>query len=205
MSALTRALQQNSWTIYVALFAALAALLALSPAEATLGNVVKIVYAHGAAERVSTYAFLIAGALGLVQFALKNLSMTRWTRAVMETAIVFWLAQLVISAPAQMLAWGGITLSEPRVASVLWVLLLTALVYVVARWIGEPQWFAFAAIANTAILLIVLRGGINILHPVDPIIDSDSLAIKIFYAGIVIVTGALALQLARDLAERGKA
>jgi hypothetical protein len=206
MTTLTRTLQKNSLTIYAALVLALLALLAFSPAEATLGNVVKIVYAHGAAERVSAYAYLIAGALGVAHLSLqvaRRLAMTlgNWVQAVAETAIVFWLAQVVVSLPAQLLAWGAMTWNEPRVAGALWILTLSALVYVIARWIGEANWMSFAAVANAAIFLIVLRGAINILHPIDPIVGSDSLAIKGFYAAIVVVTGLIALQFARDRAK----
>ncbi len=203
MTALSRALQQNTWTIYTALFAALAALLVFSPAEATLGNVVKIVYAHGAAERVSVYAYLLAGALGLVSLALAHASLARWARAFAETAIVFWLAQFVISAPAQVLAWGAFTFDEPRVASALWILALTALVYLVALWVREPGWMSLAAVANAVIVIMVLRGAIRaqrVLHPIDPIVGSDSITSKAFYAAIILVTGALALQFARDRA-----
>ena len=209
MATFTRTLQQNNWLIYAALFSALAGLLVFSPAEVRLGNVVKIVYAHGAAERVAMYAYLIAGGLGLAYLALRASSakqspisnlqspISNWARAVAEIAIAFWLAQFVISAPAQILAWGAFTLNEPRVASALVVLIATALVYGVARWLGDEAWMSVAAIANAAILVIVLRGAINVLHPVDPIVGSDSLAIRIFYAAIVFVTGLLAAQLAR--------
>ncbi len=220
MATLTRTLKQNSLTIYAALFAVLLALLVLSPAEATLGNVVKIVYAHGAAERVSSYAYLIAGGLGVIAMSLRGAILSgtkwsrrmatkqsptstvegieRWTQAVTETAIVFWIAQFIISAPAQVLAWGAFTLDEPRVAGALWILALTALTYIVARWIGEKNWMSFAAIANAAIYVIVLRGEVNILHPFDPILGSDSVAIKVFYAAIVITMGFIAFQLAHD-------
>ena len=202
MTAFAHTLQKNNVTIYVALLLAEAMLLILSPAEATLGNVVKIVYAHGAAERVSMYAYLLGGALGLVALAIKNASTARWARAATETAIVFWLAQFVISAPAQVLAWGAFTLNEPRVAGAVWILALTALVYGIALWVGEPGWLSLAAVANAAIVIIVLRGEINILHPIDPIVGSDSITIKAFYAAIVLVTGTLALQFARDRAAR---
>jgi len=202
MATFARTLQKNTLTIYVALLLADAALLIFSPAEATLGNVVKIVYAHGAAERVSMYAFLLGGLLGLAALATRNASTLRWTRAVTETAIVFWLAQFVISAPAQVLAWGAFTFDEPRVAGAVWILALTALVFGVALWVHEPSWLALAAVANAAIVIIVLRGEINILHPIDPILGSDSITIKAFYAAIVLVTGALALQFARDRAAR---
>ncbi len=202
MATLTRALQKNSWLIYAVLLAALCLLLWLSPAEAKLGNVVKIVYAHGAAQRIAAYAYLLAGGLGAAYLVTKRDALARWTQAVAETAIVFWLIQFVVSAPAQILAWGAFTLSEPRVASALWILGLTALVYGVARWLGERGWLALSALANTLIFLIVMRGGINILHPIDPILGSDSLAMKLFYAAIVLVTGLLATQFARDRATR---
>ena len=202
MTTLARTVQKNSLPIYAVLLLADAALLIFSPAEATLGNVVKIVYAHGAAERVSMYAYLLGGTLGLAALVVRNESTTRWTRAVTETAIVFWFAQFVISAPAQVLAWGAFTLDEPRVAGAVWILALTALVYGVARWVNEPSWVALAAAANAAIVILVLRGEINILHPIDPILGSNSITIKAFYAAIVLVTGALAVQFARDRAAR---
>lgn len=203
MTTLARTLQKNSLPVNAALFIALAVLLIVSPAEATLGNVVKIVYAHGAAERISAYAYLLAGGVGLVQLARNRPALARWTRAVTETALVFWLAQFVISLPAQILAWGGLTWSEPRVAGALWILLLTILVYAVALWLDDPSWMAFAAAANAVIVLVVLRGSINILHPLNPIIGSDSEAIRVFYGAIVLVTGALAFQFARYRAGRG--
>ena len=227
MTTLTRTLQNASrnWMIYTALLVALAGLVVFSPAEATLGNVVKIVYLHAATERIAAYAYLIAGVLGIAYLLLRGASLAtkqspnrseiasqkllamtntlvHWTRAFAETAILFWLAQFIISAPAQVLAWGAFTLNEPRVASAMWILAMTALVYVVARWMDEPMWMAFAAIANGAIFLIVLQGAVNILHPGSAILGSDSVTIKFFYAGIVIVCGVIALQLARDLAAR---
>jgi len=189
--------------IYAGLLLALIALLLLAPAEATLGNVVKIVYAHGAAQRIATYAYLVAGALGVAGLVSRRHALARWTRAVVETAIVFWLAALLLSLPAQVLAWGGITLNEPRVASAVWSLGLTALVYGVARGMGTARWISLAAIANTVIVLLMLRGAVNVLHPLAPILASDSAAIQMGYAAIVLVTGALAIQLTRDLA-RGR-
>ena len=225
MAALTRALRQSYWLVYVALLLVLVALLVLAPTEARLGNVVKIVYAHGAAERVAVAAYLIAAVLGVAYVSLrsailserseskdapkqspireaeiasrKSLAMTllRWTRAITETALIFWLAHIVISAPAQILAWGTITLTEPRVASALNILMATTIVYVAACWMDKSWVWAFAAMVNAAIVVIVLRNTLNIVHPLDPILGSDSIAIKVFYVAIVVVMGVLALQI----------
>ncbi len=202
MTTLTRTLEKNNGTINLALAVALAALLILSPAEATLGNAVKLVYLHGATERIAAYAYMLAAALGLAQLALPRIGLARWTRALAETAIVFWLAELLISIPAQIMAWGGLTLNEPRVNGALWILALTILVYVVARWVSDERWMALAAVANAVIVLVVLRGAINILHPLNPILGSDSLAIRMFYAAIVVAVGILAFQFVRYRARR---
>ena len=194
---MVRSLEQNSSILSVALLVALAALLVLSPAEATLGNVVKIVYLHGATERISTYAFLLAALIGIAQIVFTRPALARWTRASLETAIVFWLAEILVSLPAQVLAWGGLVLNEPRVIGAIWILGLAVLVYVVARWLDDPNWMALSACAALAIVFVVLKSGINILHPFSPIVASDSMAIKVFYAAIVVITGALAVQFAR--------
>jgi hypothetical protein len=206
MMALARSLERNYWTVSLALVLALGVLLVLSPAEATLGSVVKVVYLHGAMERISTYAYLLAAAGGVLELVTRQAALVRWTQSLSETAIAFWLGQIIISLPAQLLAWGGLMWDEPRVVGAFWILVLTALVYVVARWIAEPAWLAFAAVANGVIVLIVLRGGINLLHPLNPIIASESVSIKLFYFAIVVVMGALALQLAYyRAASRGSA
>lgn len=186
----------------VALLAALVALVLLSPAEATLGNVVKIVYLHGALERVATFAYLGAGALGIGYLASKRERLGAWAQACAEIAILFWIAQFVVSLPAQVLAWGGITWDEPRVMSATWILAFTTTIYIVARWMGGTVWMSAAAFANALILGLILRGAINILHPFNPIFGSDSVAIKFFYTAMVLVTAALASLLAYERARR---
>lgn len=195
--ALARSLERNYWTVCAALVLALGVLLVLSPAEATLGSVVKVVYLHAAAERISTYAFLLAAAGGILQLVTGRGGLVRWTQALSETAIALWLCQIIVSLPAQVLAWGGLMWNEPRVVGALWILVLTAIVYVVARWMAEPAWLAFAAVANGIIVFVVLHDGISFLHPLNPIMASQSVSIKLFYFAIVVVIGALALQLAR--------
>lgn len=195
MTLLARLEQTNHWLWYGGLIGLLGVLLILSPAEATLGNVVKIVYLHGALQRVAMLAYSVAGVLGIAQVVLARSSLARWTQAAMEMAVALWIAHFVVSLPAQVLAWGGITLSEPHVASATWILLGTLLVYVVARWMEHPVWMAFAAVVNALLVLFVLRGAVNILHPLNPIFGSDSPAIILFYLAITLVILVLALLL----------
>ncbi len=109
-----------------------------------------------------------------------------------EIAMALWVAQFLISLPAQVLAWGGISWSEPRVSGAIWIIGLTGLLYIVGRWMGERVWMSLAMMANAAVVVIVLRGAINLLHPFNPILGSDSPEIILFYAGIVLTVVAFA-------------
>ncbi|HEY6041246.1 MAG TPA: hypothetical protein VIX58_03875 [Anaerolineae bacterium] len=202
MAALAHTVHQRFWSLLGGLFLLLALLVGLSPAEATLGSVVKIVYLHGALERIGTYAFLLAALAGVTHIFFSRSVSEHGAQALSEVAIGAWLAQIVVSLPAQILAWGGITWSEPRVASALVILGLTALVYLVMRWIDHPAWMALGAVVNALILIVILRETINVLHPVDPILGSDSLAIRLFYAAIVMTLALMALLIANERVAR---
>ncbi|MDH7489962.1 MAG: hypothetical protein QHH80_10700, partial [Anaerolineae bacterium] len=95
---------------------ALAALLILSPSEKTLGDVVKLVYLHGALVRTGLLAFTAAGALGLAALLAHSDRVARWGEAVGHTALVVWTAYVLSSMVVTYLAWGvAIAWGEPRV------------------------------------------------------------------------------------------
>ncbi len=192
MAVLARLDKMNRWGLYGGLLLLLAALLWLSPAEATLGNVVKIVYLHGALQRVAVLSYLVAGALGIAQMIWSRRPIVYWTQAAMEMALLLWVAHFVVSLPAQVLAWGGIAWGEPRVASALWIMVGTIVVYAIARWMHQPMWIALAAALNALVVLVILRGAINVLHPFNPIFGSDSPAIIGYYLAITFVVTLLA-------------
>lgn len=200
MTQFARFERTNRRALYGGLLLALAALLWLSPAETTLGNTVKIVYLHGALQRVAVLMYLAAGALGIAQFVWKGAPLACWTQAAMEMAIGLWIGHFVVSLPAQVLAWGGITLSEPRVVSALWIMVGTFAVYAIARWMQQPVWLGIAAILNAFVVLVILRGAVNVLHPFNPIFGSDSPAIIGFYLAITFVVTLLAFLMVYDRA-----
>lgn len=200
MMALSHTIGRYRLWLYAVSLVALAALLALSPSEATLGSVVKIVYLHGALERVAAWAFVAAGLAGAVQLLARRPALSPWVQALCETAMAFWLAHFVVSIPAQIMAWGGTNWREPRVIDAIWITGISGVIYVIALWIAKPHWWAVSGIASAATLIIVLNGAVNILHPLSPILTSESVAIKLFYGGIVLATLVLALTMLNDLA-----
>ncbi len=205
MARLTETLELHHRTTYVALFVILGGLLALSPAEATLGNVVKFVYLHGALERVAVLAYFAAGAVGIAHLVLKRAVFARWSRALALTALILWFGQFLISLPAQILAWGAIVWNEPRVVGAIAITALTGSLYVVAQWIQDARWVSLSAVANAVVVGIILGSAVNVVHPPNAILASNSIEMKLFYAAIVLVIGVLALQFAQDRATIGGA
>jgi len=205
MARLTQTLELFHRTTYITLFVILGGLLALAPAEATLGNVVKFVYLHGALERVAVLAYFAAGAVGIAHLILKRAVFARWSHALALTALILWFGQFLVSLPAQILAWGAIVWNEPRVVGAMSITALTGLMYVVAQWIQDARWVSFSAVANAVVVWIILGGAVNVVHPPNAILASDSIEMKLFYATIVLVIGILALQFAQDRATIGGA
>lgn len=205
MARLTETLELHHRTTYVALFVILGGLLALSPAEATLGNVVKFVYLHGALERVAVLAYFAAGAVGIAHLVLKRAVFARWSHALALTALILWFGQFLISLPAQILAWGAIVWNEPRVVGAIAITALTGSLYVVAQWIQDARWVSLSAVANAVVVGIILGSAVNVVHPPNAILASNSIEMKLFYAAIVLVIGVLALQFAQDRATIGGA
>ena len=108
----------------LAVCAALAALiLALLPAEKTIGPVVKIVYLHGALSRAGMAGFVAGGAVGLASLVLRRPALARWSAALTLSGWSFWVAHFVVSMPATHFTWGPwIAWGEPRVTMTLQVM-----------------------------------------------------------------------------------
>jgi len=184
-------------------FAALAGLLILSPSEKTLGDVVKLVYLHGALVRTGLLAFTAAGILGLAALVDRRESTARWSEAVGHTALVVWTVYVLSSMVVTYLAWGvAIAWSEPRVRASAHIFLAAVAFWVLASIIQDRRATAALNAILGALAWALVRNAGVIIHPVDPIGGSASVAIKAFYAGIVACVILLAAELALWFAKR---
>lgn len=166
-----------------------ALLLWAAPAERTLGHMVKLVFFHGALVRSCTLGFLAAGLLALVWLVRRHTALMRWLTAVQQATALVWLLYLLSSMTVTYLAWGElIAWGEPRVRSTIYVTILLAAALAVAELVPAPNVRALAnlALAAGAVYLIGSTGVIR--HPLNPIGSSPSAAIRLSYAGIVLVT-----------------
>jgi hypothetical protein len=196
--------------LFLGLCAAAATLiLALMPSEKTLGQVIKIVYLHGALSRAGMVGFVAAGATGLAYLIGRRPALARWMRGLLWSAWGFWVAHFVVSMPATRLTWGPwIAWGEPRVTVTLQLIGVGLIVIVVTRLLDDDRFTALAVLLlGVAVALMAGRTGV-IRHPLDPIGGSPSLAFRLIYlllllpviSSMVLVAGRLAWRVRERIA-----
>lgn len=170
-------------------------ILALMPAEKTLGQVIKIVYLHGALSRAGMAGFTATGLLGLAFLVFRRPGLARWSHGLALSGWLFWALHFLVSMPATRLTWGPwIAWGEPRVTMTLQVIAAGAAVIGIT-WLVQNLYFTAAAntLLTTAFLVLALSTGV-LRHPLDPIGTSPSLEFRLVYAGLLApVTAAMLL------------
>lgn len=176
----------------VVLLAVLALLVLLSPAEAQLGNLIKIIYLHGALARVGIYAILLAGALGLVYLLRPRPALLRWSNAVQVAGLTAFIVHFALSVIPTHATWGmWIAFDEPRTRMSLQIIGVGIIVVLVRRLVDDDRLSGLAnGLLGIAVLLLNARTGV-LRHPLNAIGDSTSTSIQLFYVAIVLICGAL--------------
>ncbi len=174
--------------------------IALAPAEARLGNLIKLVYVHGALVMVGLVTFSVAGLLGLVALATRHPLWYRGTDAAGTAALIIWVLYVISAVVVTGLAWGQwVAWNEPRVRATLMILVAALTLALVTRLVAHPNFSALVNLVMGVVPWIVTRQAEVIRHPVDPIGGSESAAIQIFYLLIVLTVAGLAATLIAGL------
>jgi hypothetical protein len=172
-----------------------AAILLLMPLEKTLGQVIKIVYLHGALSRAGMLGFVAAGIAGVLYLLTRRPALAAWTRGLLISGWGFWLAHFVVSMPATRLTWGPwIAWGEPRVTMTLQLAAAGLVVLIVTWMVKDARFTAFAA-ALLAVAVIWMAATTGVLrHPLDPIGASPSITFQLIYLALLIpVIGGMVL------------
>lgn len=180
----------------------LALWLVLAPAEAQLGQVVKLIYVHGALVWTGLLTFGLAGTLGLIALFVRHLfggraaAWYRGSRVAGLAALLVWIVYSISAMLVTGLTWGQwIAWNEPRVRATAMILLAAAAAAVVVRLVDQRDFTALVNIAlGIAPWLVVIRVE-AIRHPVNPIGGSGSTAIQGYYFLIVLTVAGLAATL----------
>ena len=164
-----------------------ALVLALMPAEKTLGQIIKLVYLHGALSRAGMIGFWAAAIAGAAYLIRPNLRSLRWSQALLWSGCSFWVAHFIVSMPATRLTWGPwIAWGEPRVTMTLQVA-AAGLIVIAVTWLVDSR--RFTAVANLllglTVFFLIERTGV-LRHPLDPIGTSPSSALRLIYLFLVL-------------------
>ncbi len=170
----------------------LALLLWLSPAEETLGQVVKLVYLHGALVRTAMFIFAVSLPVNLAAAIQGPGAWTAWGKALAWTAILVWLAHTLFSMVTTYAAWGVfVAWGEPRTRFTFSLAAIAVIIAGVAYMVGNARFSALALAALAGLTLGLLPGPDIVQHPLDPIGSSPSGTIQAFYAAILVVSLAI--------------
>jgi hypothetical protein len=188
--------------VAAALLLLLGVWLLLAPAEARLGQVVKLIYVHGALVWVGLLTFGLAGLLGLIAMLLRYLirkpsaAWYRGSRAAGLAALIVWILYAMSAVIVTGLTWGQwIAWSEPRVRVTGMILLAAVATAVAVRLVDQRDFTALVNVALGIAPWLVVSRVEAVRHPVNPIGGSGSMAIQAFYLLIVLTVAGLAATL----------
>jgi hypothetical protein len=174
----------------------LAIWIVLAPAEARLGNLIKLVYVHGALVWVGLVTFSAAGVLGLVALLTRRGPWYRGSRAAAAGALVVWVIYVISAMAVTGLAWGQIIdLNEPRVRATGLILAAAVVLALVSRLVAHRDFTALVNVVMGIVPWVMVRQADVIRHPVDPIGTSGSTSIQVYYWLIVLTMAGLAATL----------
>jgi len=184
--------QRWIWPVFAGLVAVLALLLWLSPAEQTLGQMVKLVYLHGALVRTAMALFVVSLPINLVALIGGRRGWLAWGKALTWTAILIWLAHTLFSMVTTYAAWGVfIAWFEPRTRFTFTLAAVGAIITGVAYLVDHARFSAlvFALLAGLALGLAPRLGVVQ--HPLNAIGSSPSSAIRTYYVAMLVVSLAM--------------
>jgi hypothetical protein len=202
MGWLQRARNRILPAIGITLMAVLAVWLVLAPAESRLGDLVKLVYVHGALVWTGLLAFTVAGLLGLLALAVRYVfgwgerAMTwyRGTQAAGLAALIIWVVYSLSAILVTGLTWGQwVAWNEPRVRATGMILVAALALTLVARLVDHRDFTAGVNVLMGIAPWIAVSAAEAIRHPVNPIGGSGSAVIQISYLLIQLTVLGLAL------------
>lgn len=169
-------------------------LLWITPAEKTLGQIIKVVFFHVALSHASLYAFYLsafAGLIALLLYRKKESDLVRsaslWSLHLGRVALFVWGISVIISLWAMELAWGQVDFREPLTVFVIIIMFLGIGKELVISGIRP----IYASIANLlfAIIITLTRPNVGrIMHPENPIGSSEVTLFKTLSTGLVLIT-----------------
>lgn len=177
----------NSPAVPAALVVTATIMVLLTPAEATIGNGIKIVAIHVALIWSGLAGLIVAGVLGAVTIFQPRANLSVLVENIALVSLVIFALGVGTSLVAEIVNWGGIAWNEPRTRSNLNLLAFTLIAQVVASWLAYPQIrgllhliVAIALVWSTAVTELQL-------HPSGAVTSSTSNTIQSAFYGLTLL------------------
>ena len=171
----------------------------LAPVEMTLGSNARIVYLHGAWVWGALATILASGAAGLAGLLLRRPALHRWSRGLGQAGLLLWGMFLLMSLYVMQANWNGLFLDEPRFRVPLNFAIVGLLLQVGLLFYSQLALSSAANLAFAMVLTWGMRSMGNVLHPISPVFNSESLRIQAFFLALLVAILLLAWQLSRWL------
>ena len=186
-----------AWVWLCLTLLAIGLLIALGPAEHSLGTHIRIVYLHGAWVWASLAAFFAAGVFGALGLLTHHMRLHSWSGAFGRTGLIFWITYLPLSLWAMESNWNGLFLAEPR-WRLAWIFAISGILMQIGlSLVDKPNLTSGLNLGFFIALMVALLRTPNVMHPTSPILNSDAWRIQIFFMGLVLLTLLAVWQMAR--------
>ena len=183
----TRPLPAWHWGIPLGLLLAVALMIIFAPAERTLGSGIRSVYLHVGLIWTGLFGFAMTAVLGIGVLFTQNALWQRWLTPVSWVALGFYAAGIFMSMVASADNWGAVFLQEPRMAASLSGLAVATIMLVLGSW--QP-WLRVRSAMAAAIIFVLLWFNLRaelVLHPRNPIANSEATPIQLAFLVVTVL------------------
>ena len=162
-------------------FILLVVLTNFGPVERSLGVNVRLVYLHGVWVWTAILALAGSALFALPGAFLGNAFSQRWSRALGQTGMLFWITYLPLSIWTMQANWNGLYLAEPRFKIGLDFAVIGVLLQIAILVLSRPRITSALNLSFFVALFISLNRAEQVMHPPSPIMTSDSFLIRGFF------------------------
>ena len=189
------------WIVITLALVACAACVAFVPAEAMLGQYLKLVLFHGASTWINLLTFTAAGVLAIAYLVNARPGTYAYAASARYVSFGLWIFNTGLGMLSARLTWGDAFIREPRLQASFWILLLLGLAIALDIMMDKPRLHcAFDIGIMVAVWTFVLVTPKDI-HPNNPVLASGW-DIKGLFAGIAITWAVAVFVFIRIWAER---
>lgn len=186
---------KDLWFVPVVLVLILILVLWFAPLERTLGSTIKYVYLHVALTWCATVGMTLMAVLGIGYVFWRHELLDHWRQTIGWVTLFVWFFAVAISAVAAKIAWGSISWSEPLAIVALLILVLLLAIQLLQGIFHSPILRSLVSIFPIGFLIVLTHEIPRIIHPDDPIQNSDYWPIKLTFYALFLVCLLLAVWL----------